>query len=1621
MLMRPIALLLALLLVLGPAHVLAAAARGAAPVRLPGHVLPARAEATPVTRAATDTAADPDDHVPPLILTFVLERSDQEGFERYLRDVYDPESPRYRRFLTQRELADRFGPSRDAYETVLGHLRGSGFTLVEGSRNRLTLTVEGTRAAVERTFAVRVGDYRHGDRLFYATDRDPTLPAALAPHVLALSGMSNLARPERATAEDIALVCNVTGAAEGGLFAAAGLAALLGIAPPIGLAAILWFVVHGIAMEIFCMQAQDLLHHLQNSPYDRPAGAPDGTGQVIGLLQFDTFHTSDVRDYIDLVTRAGGTVGSLGNLSQVPVNGGVAAPGPGQTEVLLDVAAAMRIAPGAEVVVYHAPFDGRATSYATLFNAMIDDGVTIISNSWSSCEDQVTLADVQGIDAVLQSAAASGISVFNASGDSGSTCLNGSPNTIGVPAGSPHATAVGGTSLTVGPGATYGGETWWDGSQATPPTGQGGFGVSRFFARPAYQDGLNPSPMRSIPDVAVAADPVGGAVLCQADRGGCPTGLRTGGTSVGAPIWAASTALLNQAQGGNLGALNPLLYPLAGTEAFHDAVSMGTDFAHVGLGSPNLNVLNRLLSGTVAGVPDATASRAETLLLIGLDALYVDFDAGGVPTAIGVPADGTSRNGVLVRLVDAAGNTVGGKTVTLTPDGGSAVVTPPSGVTSVANGSVVFEITDLVAETVTFTVADTTDGVVLADTPSVTFVVPPAASAGISASPSPVNADGVATTTITVTLEDALGRPTPGKLVTLAQGSGHSIISGPDPPVTDADGQIQFTATNLVNETVTYTAVDVADGNLPVPGGTDVTFQNGAAGACGSEPPPVGVNGYALTPFATGFEAGPFFFGGVNFNGCPGAASPAFLDGDVFISNQRTGDLFKLGLDGGAATNALANHGPTLAAETVGADGRLYATRFATTGNFTTGAILEIDPETGTELRTVASNLLCPHSLVVDPLSGDLFYDDFCSGAGSDDPTIHRVRDPASANPTVEVYATLPRTPNGKMAFAPDGTLYAVTGYLDPEPAVVRVSGTDGPMPPTVEPIPGVHSTFWLNVAAVGPGGDAQSLLLFSAMENTLKLVDITTDPPTSTPVAEGVGGGAIGPDGCLYSIRAGHTVFKLTDPTGGCGFLPVAANPSLSLTPPAVSPDPPQGSAQTLTAHLRNVDVPADVPVFFQVRGANPQFKLVRTDAGGDAAFTYVAAKPGTDTIVAVAFVDGSAPTSNRAEITWTAGTHVTSLNLNLSPAGARPGQVIEVVAALTDGSVEPTAPVAGATVTFTLDGADCTATTDAEGIARCALPVGGAGSATLAASFAGTAELTAAASALPFTIGGPAFLGHFTAYAVKTTRGTPKVPKLGALTLGDDTFGLTAGYDVRKLTLLGIPAEKNGEGLGDPVTHLDAYAVKLAKGSPRFQKRIDLIVTNQCGALAVTARKPVTLLVPAARDLESPVPAPEPSDHNVDHLLCYTLKVQKKLGDGTPTAAFPKRVQVDVIDELEGASRRFDLKKPKLLCNPVSKDGAPVILSGKQKGTPVPITPAVVRNPDSHLVCYQAKLARKDVAQSGCGPASPGDKGAKIVPRQAKHTRRQGVHVADQLGTWQVDTRPESLICIPSAVALP
>ncbi|MGA9342543.1 MAG: protease pro-enzyme activation domain-containing protein [Rhodanobacteraceae bacterium] len=1318
---------------------LSAAGTDAERVRLAGHTLPG------LVGAKTTVA-----HTASLTLTLVLKHDDEAGFQRYLHDVYDPGSPQFRHFLGPAQIADSFGPSQQAYEEVAAYLLARNFKQVETSSNRMTLTVRSRRADVESAFAVHIDDYAGPDGTFFANDADPTLPAAIAAHVQAIIGLSDFARPRPLTVKGPPqyYVCPMgVDPARCDLYGP--LCAIYAGARATGeFLQDLEGEGKGIRDYVksyngYNKNVQDYYKAcLDNNFPDRatdgnaitggavPWLQVDGSGQTIGLVEFDQYQTSDIADYLDLV---GAPADEINHLSEVYVGAG-ASFGGSESEVVLDIDVAMSLAPNANIVVYSAGF-AAGSSYQQIFNRMISDGVTVISNSWAYCEDQTTQADAASIDAILQSAAAAGISVFSGSGDTGSVCLDGSPNTIAVPADSPNLTAVGGTSLAAGAGGVRQGETWWDGSAQTPQTGQGGFGVSRFFARPSYQDGFTTSTMRSVPDVSAEADPESGLIICQADAGGCPTGFFYGGTSMATPMWAAFTALLNQAHGSNLGLVNPSLYPLASSAAFHGAASMNTNFAHVGLGSPNLSALNLLLSGQTAGTPSADVSE-----VLATAPPVQPFDDN-----LGVPADGTSPGVIIVTLRDADGNTVADKTVTLAQSAGGHATITPSSATSGSDGVVTFKATDLTSEELTFTATDITDGVTLTFAQNLPFIAPPSSSGGIVAFPTSQTADGSSTSMVTVTLHDALGRPSPGKLVELAQ-SGNSLILGDNPGLTDSNGEAAFDVTDQVTETVAYTAVDTTDGDLPVPGSASVDFADG--NGCGSMAPPVAAPGYAISLYASGFTLqNGVSFGGITVSGCVGVGGIAFDEaGDLFASDYVTGNVYDIPPGGGVVGpgNIITGTpiGPSLGALTFGNDGNLYGVRVATTGDFTTGAVLKINTATGIA-TPVSSNLPCPFNVATDPLSGDLFVSDGCFGNGSDNPSIWRVVNPGGGSPSTSVYAQTLASPNGGLSFADDGTLYVVYAYNSVVAEVDQISGTNQAQPPTVQST-GVGSTFAVTALGTAPGGGAQALVVGASrvggVPESVAVFDTTVNPPVfSGAMLEETGAGSmrvVGPDGCFY-LNANVGVYRLSNADGTCPTTAqLAPNPSLLVDPFSEPPIAAQGTAQNFAISFPHTMVPVGTPVTVVVSGANSLQEAVFMGFGSSAFFSYVGRNVGEDTVVAFATIDGATVISNQVPVGWTSGRHSTFLTLNGSATAGPSGGTASATATLLDLSVDPAVPVPGETIGFALGTSSCNATTDSNGVATCALALGAPGVLTLTASFAGDATFLSANDTLAFHV---------------------------------------------------------------------------------------------------------------------------------------------------------------------------------------------------------------------------------------------------------------------------------------------
>src|SRR5262249_60337300 len=101
-------------------------------------------------------------------------------------------------------------------------------------------------------------------------------------------------------------------------------------------------------------------------------------------------------------------------------------------------------------------------------------------------------------------------------------------------------------------------------------------------------------------------------------------------------------------------------------------------------------------------------------------------------------------------------------------------------------------------------------------------------------------------------------------------------------------------------EALPHEASAVTDGNLPIPnsfpGSSTATFTGGTVPCL---TPPTAASGFTITPFANGFVAQNFFFGGINFVGCPGASNPAFdPSSSLFVADFPNGTLSKLAAAG---------------------------------------------------------------------------------------------------------------------------------------------------------------------------------------------------------------------------------------------------------------------------------------------------------------------------------------------------------------------------------------------------------------------------------------------------------------------------------------------------------------------------------------------------------------------------------------------------------------------------------------------------------------------------------------------------------------------------------------------------
>lgn len=361
---------------------------------------------------------------------------------------------------------------------------------------------------------------------------------------------------------------------------------------------------------------------LIRTAYNVPSSL-DGTGQTIVIV--DAYGSPTVRQDLHIFDQAFGLPDPVLNIIYP---GGSPVYNPLQhhseeswaSETSLDVQWAHAIAPGAKIDLVIAANNGGNVLNNAVRYAVTHHLGNVISLSWGAPEAAIrgrgNNTQVMQAHQNFQAAQAASISVFASSGDFGASNLYPIAN-AGYPASDPLVTSVGGTNLFIDDSGNYQSEDVWnDSDPALCPFGctDGIFGAtggspSLIFSAPPFQQAASGNAMRSTSDVGYNASVYTGVLAYLGFLPPAQQGFYFfGGTSEGAPQWAAITALADQAAGHALGYLSPALYAAPSTD-FHDVTvgengffgpgfpaGIGYDYP-TGLGTPNVASLITTLTG----------------------------------------------------------------------------------------------------------------------------------------------------------------------------------------------------------------------------------------------------------------------------------------------------------------------------------------------------------------------------------------------------------------------------------------------------------------------------------------------------------------------------------------------------------------------------------------------------------------------------------------------------------------------------------------------------------------------------------------------------------------------------------------------------------------------------------------------------------------------------------------------------------------------------------------------------------------------------------------------------------------------------------------------------------------
>ncbi len=411
-------------------------------------------------------------------MQLVLQRSAQqeETLKQLLDQQQDTSSSAFHQWLTPEAFGAEFGPSDRDLSALTSWLSAHGFANIQVNAGRTLVEFSGTAGTVRSAFHTQMHGYNVGGEQHFANAADPQIPAALAPVVAGIASLDNfqhkpasrktgrfrrdsttnlitrLDDQTNARARPQATLLSPNNSAQPNFTVSSGDSSLYGVTP------------------------YDFATIYNVLPLWNASTPIDGTGQTIAIVGETDINPADFVNFRKLFNLPIGDTNTPTGTQYLNIIHNGPSPGVGsdESEADIDTQWSAAVAKGATIdyVVSESTEVTQGTDLSAIY--IVDNNLApVMSFSYGQCELFLGTSGNAFFNNLWQQAAAQGITVLVASGDSGAAGCDGDNSSYAINglavnglSSTPYNTAVGGTDFYMPNGGTM----YW--SSANNPTTQ---------------------------------------------------------------------------------------------------------------------------------------------------------------------------------------------------------------------------------------------------------------------------------------------------------------------------------------------------------------------------------------------------------------------------------------------------------------------------------------------------------------------------------------------------------------------------------------------------------------------------------------------------------------------------------------------------------------------------------------------------------------------------------------------------------------------------------------------------------------------------------------------------------------------------------------------------------------------------------------------------------------------------------------------------------------------------------------------------------------------------------------------------------------------------------------------